>query len=154
MQAKREVSNPSPEFEGVRPPRTPVSVRKSSRVLGWPYLITDVTVAIASVFLAFLITNVNSIPGDAAGFLALRISIKNLLVTAIFVWAWIVCFRAFGLYERRANRHLTPRIIIAPACGSSCALLFVITSRAGTFKIDAVLLTWLIAFLLTVTARF
>lgn len=153
MQAKREVPHPSRNFEGVRALR-PISARKTSQRLGWPYFLADIAVAVASVFLAFLITTANSMPADAAGFLALRISIKNLLVTAIFAWAWIGFFRAFGLYQRRADRYRVLRIMVATACGSSCALLFVITSRAGTFKVDAVLLTWIVASSLSLATRF
>mgnify|MGYP003694169131 CR=1 FL=1 len=89
---------------------------------------------------AFLITNLNTMPADVGGFLALRVSVKNLLLTAVFSFAWTSVLRAFGLYEKRTHRQSGLRLVAASACASVFALLFVIlTSRAGTFKINAVL---------------
>jgi len=115
--------------------------------------IIDVLSAIASVLVAFLITNLNTMPADVGGFLALRVSVKNLLLTAFFSFAWTSVLRAFGLYEKRTDRQSGLRLFAASGCGSAFALLFVLTSRAGTFKINAVLLTWIIALSLIIATR-
>ena len=91
-------------------------------------------------------------PADVR-FLALRVSVKNLLLTAFFSFAWTSVLRAFGLYEKRTYRQSGLRLVAASACGSVFALLFVLTSRAGTFKINAVLFTWLIALSLMTCTR-
>jgi exopolysaccharide biosynthesis polyprenyl glycosylphosphotransferase len=116
--------------------------------------VSDVLAAIISIVLAFLITNLNSLPADFAGFLALRVSIKNLLGMAIFLCAWISLFRAFGLYRRRSYRDGNLRLLAATACGSSCALFFVLTSRSAAFGFGAVGWCWLIGFTLTLIFRF
>ena len=116
--------------------------------------ISDVLCAIVSVLAAFLITNINSMPANVTGFLALRVSVKNLLLTTVFAILWACVFRAFGLYEKRASPFSGLRLIAASACASSFALLFVFTSRAGAFKINAVVLSWIIALFLAIATRF
>src|SRR4030095_15895955 len=112
---------------------------------GWLYRAADCVAAVSSVGLAFLISNLNSLPPDFAGFLAVRISIKNLIGLAVFVCAWVVFFRAFGLYRRREPRNANLRLIGASACGSLCALFFVFTSRSASFGFEGVCLCWMIA---------
>src|SRR5436189_4375293 len=85
--------------------------------------ILDVISAIGSVLAAFLITNLNTMPADVGGFLALRVSVKNLLLTAFFSFAWTSVLRAFGLYEKRTSRESGLRLIAASACGSAFTLL-------------------------------
>jgi len=133
---------------------TAASARNASELHRWSYQATDVLAAIISIALAFLITSVNSLPADVAGFLALRISIKNLLGMAILLCAWVGLFRVFGLYRRRSYRDGNLRLLAATALGSSCALFFVFTSRSGGFGIDAVVWCWLIGLSLTLIFRF
>jgi len=103
---------------------------------------------------AFLISNINTMPANVTGFLALRVSVKNLLLTIVFAFLWTVVFRAFGLYEKRTSAYSGLRLIAASACASSFALLFVFTSRAGAFKLNAVFLSWIIALFLAFATRF
>ena len=109
-----------------------------------------------SVLGAFIVTNLGALPGHAAGFLALRVSVKNLLLMVVFTSVWTSIFRAAGLYQNR-NRQLNfetiLRLIAASAGGSSFALLFVITSRAGAFGHDTVLVSWLLAVSLAIGVR-
>jgi exopolysaccharide biosynthesis polyprenyl glycosylphosphotransferase len=153
MQASSEVPTPFRGFDNA-PARITADWPRSLPLLGWPYRAADGTVAIVSLGLAFLINNLNYLPPDVAGFLALRVSIKNLIGFVIFVCAWVGFFRAFGLYQRRSSRDANLRLIGASACGSSCALFFVFTSRSATFGFNAVVWFWLIALALTLTIRF
>jgi len=121
--------------------------------MGWAHRAVDTSIAMLSVILAFLATNLNSMPADARGFLSLRVSIKNLVVMGIFACAWTACFQIFGLYDKRRTRPGNLRVIAATLCGSSGALLFVFTSRARAFDLDAVLLSWIFALSLTVAMR-
>src|SRR5436190_15620714 len=153
MQARSEVPTPFRDFERA-PARITADWSQNLPQLGWPYRAADGTVAILSIGLAFMMNNLNHLPPDVAGFLALRVSIKNLLGFVIFVCAWVGFFRAFGLYQRRSPRDANLRLIGASACGSSCALFFVFTSRSATFGFAAVVLFWLIALVLTLATRF
>jgi FlaA1/EpsC-like NDP-sugar epimerase len=154
MRARRELSN------FFRPPGVsqPASHATGAERINPPFParaleIIDVLSAIVSVLVAFLITNLNTMPADVGGFLGLRVSVKNLLLTAVFSLAWTSVFRAFGLYEKRTHGYSGLRLIAANACASVFALLFVLTSRAGTFRINGVFLTWIIALSLTIAAR-
>jgi exopolysaccharide biosynthesis polyprenyl glycosylphosphotransferase len=153
MQARHQVSTPLRAIGSV-PGGTAAAARNRTQLRGWSYRASDVLAATISIVLAFLITNLNSLPGDFAGFLALRVSIKNLLGMALFLGAWIGLFRAFGLYRRRSYRDGNLRLLAATACGSSCALFFVFTSRSAAFGYEAVVWCWLIGLTLTLIFRF
>ena len=151
MQARREVSNPFRDFEDVR-----AATRQPARHLSqhaWLYRGADVLVAIVSIALAFLISNLKSLPPDIAGFLALRISIKNLLVMVLFAGAWAGFFHAFGLYRKQGGRVANLRLLTATLCGSSYAVLFVFTSRSGAFGFNGILWCWLFGLGLTLICR-
>jgi exopolysaccharide biosynthesis polyprenyl glycosylphosphotransferase len=155
MQAGRELPNLFRSSRGTQITSPAISdVTFNYRFATWVCKLTDVASAIASVVLAFLITNLNAMPADASGFLALRVSIKNLLLMAVFAFAWTGIFKAFGLYKARVNRDTTLRLLAATACGSLWALLFVFTSRAGAFKINALFLVWIFAAAMSIATRF
>jgi len=154
MQARHQVSAHFRSFGSMSERATAASARSASERRRWSYQATDVLAAISSIVLAFLITSVNSLPADVAGFLALRVSIKNLLGMAIFLCAWVGFFRAFGLYHRRPFHDGNFRLLAATAGGSSCALFFVFTSRSANFGLDAVVWCWLIGLSLTLIFRF
>jgi len=118
--------------------------------------VADVAIAILSVLGAFILTNLAALPGQVAGFLALRISVKNLLLLIIFSFLWSSTCRLFGLY-RNQNRNLgfetILRLLAATLTGSLLALIFVVTSRAGAFRLDTVLVFWAISIILSISAR-
>ena len=153
MQARLEVPTSFRNFDGAPAGRTADLARDTSQH-GWLYRAADGAAAVISVGLAFLISHLNSLPPDLAGFLAVRVSIKNLIGLAIFVCAWVGFLRAFGLYRKRAPRNANLRMIAASACGSLCAFFFVFTSRSATFGIDGVVLCWMIALSLVLIFRF
>lgn len=155
MQAGREFPNLLRSHRGTQITSPAVNdVTFNYKFATWVCKLTDVAGAIASVILAFLITNLNAIPADASGFLALRVSIKNLLLMAVFAFAWTGIFKAFGLYKARVKRDTTLRLLAATACGSLWALLFVFSSRAGAFKINALLLVWIFSLAMSIGTRF
>src|SRR6202008_1008211 len=99
MQARIRVPTPFRDFDSA-PAGISTDWSQSLPQLGWSYRAADGMAALTALALAFLINNLNSLPSDLAGFLALRVSIKNLLGLVIFVSAWVGFFRAFGLYQR------------------------------------------------------
>jgi exopolysaccharide biosynthesis polyprenyl glycosylphosphotransferase len=132
------------------------ALKTSSRVfLLKAYRMADIVIAIAALLCAFIITNLNQMPSELEEFLALRVTVKNLLLLGIFVFIWSsVCSRS-GLYDSpRLNRVVILRIVIACACGSFFALLFPLTSRSGAFRLSAVLWLWPISSSLSFLARF
>lgn len=125
----------------------------ASQFLARAYKIVDLVIVIGSVFGAWLLTNVGALPGHAFGFLALRVSIKNLLLVSLFGLACSLIYRGFGLYRyRRLNWSATGRVFAATTLASSLSVVFVLTSR-GNFPFNTVFLVWLIALCLTLAAR-
>ena len=114
----------------------------------------DIAIAVISPVCAFLLTNFDSLPNQAGGFLAMRITIKNLLLVGLFAFSWSNIFRAFGLYEnRRLNQSSILRFIAACTCGNIFGLIFVVTSRAGKFQLRALVLSWVISTSLVILTR-
>ena len=155
MQAGRELPHLFRSSRGTQVTSPAISdVTFNYRFATWVCKLADVASAMASVVLAFLITNVNAMPADARGFLALRVSIKNLLLMTVFAFVWAGIFNAFGLYKARVGRDNNLRLLAATACGSLGALLFVFTSRAGAFKISALFLVWIFGLAMSIATRF
>jgi exopolysaccharide biosynthesis polyprenyl glycosylphosphotransferase len=93
-------------------------------------------------------------PEDATGFLALRVSVKNLFLITLFTLQWSAICHAFGLYQKqRRNPDAIMRAVAASVCGGLFILLFMMTSRAGLFGLNAVLLAWCLAIFSTVAVR-
>jgi FlaA1/EpsC-like NDP-sugar epimerase len=126
------------------------------RIFTSPYEVADLVIALFGVIAAFILTNLGSVPAHAADFLALRVSVKSLLLLVLFAGTWSICFRAFGLYRReseRMNVETVVRLMAASAAGSSMALLFVVTSRAGAFGHGTTLVFWLLAVFSAIAVR-
>lgn len=93
-------------------------------------------------------------PDDATGFLALRVSVKNLLLITFFASLWSGVCHMFGLYRvQQRNRDATMRAIAASVCGGLFILVFMATSRAGLFDLKSVFVAWCLAIGATVTVR-
>ncbi len=156
MQASEELTNPFPTYERRHASRISNAGASTSQVLTSSYKIADVGIGVASVLGAFIATNLAAMPGHAAGFLVLRISVKNLLLLAFFAVVWSGIFRAFGLYQKqncKLNLDTVLRLTSASAGGSLFAFLFVVTSRAGAFGRNTVLVSWLLSVALAIAVR-
>ena len=84
----------------------------------------------------FIGSNWGQIPGGLAGFLALRLSVKNLLVSAIFLTAVASAFHIFGLTKPAVKTSLRDELAnLTKACvvAAIFAFLFPLTSNAGAF---------------------
>jgi exopolysaccharide biosynthesis polyprenyl glycosylphosphotransferase len=93
-------------------------------------------------------------PADVTGFLALRVSIKNVLLITLFALLWSAICHGFGLYRKqRRNPDAIMRAAAAGVCGGVFILLFMMTSRAGLFGISTVFLAWAMAIFATVAVR-
>lgn len=126
----------------------------ASRLLFHLYRIADIVIAIGSVTSAFIVTNLNHFHLETNGFLAVRVSVKNLLLMTIFALLWSRIYHAFGVYQMpRRRRDLLLRAAGAAACGGAMTLIFVVTSRAGLFGLDTAVLSWGIAICATVGTR-
>ena len=102
---------------------------------------TDTGLAVVILLGVFLLTNVERMPNGYQDFLALRLTVKNLLLIAGFAIVWRFVCALFGLYEWRKVRTRTSearRVLPVVACGSGAALMFPLLSVTGAFGFDAV----------------
>ena len=61
------------------------------------YALVNAAVALAVLLGVFMVVNWGRMPDGFGAFLAIRITIKNLMVSALFLATWVIIFRAFGL---------------------------------------------------------
>lgn len=155
MRASLELSKRLPSLERRLASAQPVRVKTSaSEFLTRSYKVADVLIAILCVPSAFIIINIRGMPDDATGFLALRVSVKNLLLITLFALLWSGICHAFGLYRKqRRNPDAIMRAAAASVCAGLFILLFMMTSRAGLFGLNAVFLAWCLAISSTVAVR-
>ena len=117
---------------------------------------TDMVVALVALLGAFLLTNVGRMPGGFADFLALRLTVKNLLLLIAFAGAWrLVCTLA-GLYRWEVVRHRRRelvRVLAAASVGSAAALVFPAISVTGAFRLVTVIVSLAAAALAMLLAR-
>lgn len=155
MRASLELSKQLPSFERrVASVGTSRLKSSASQFLIRTYKIADVLIAILCVPTAFIIINSRRMPEDATGFLALRVSVKNVLLMTFFALLWSGICHAFGLYRKEGrNPEAIMRAAAASVCGGLFILLFMMTSRAGLFGLNTVFLAWGLAISSTVTTR-
>lgn len=110
------------------------------------FRVTDAAVVLSALLLAFIATNLGDMPEGTRDFLALRITVKNLLLLLAFAMAWRGLCLVTGLYSKRnlydRGRELR-RVILSCGLVSVVALAFPAISRTGAFQYEAVLYFWI-----------
>jgi len=133
---ERATAPPRARANGHGRPRvqaTPPRVALFLRWAGW----TDMTVALSALVGAFLLTNVGRMPHGLAGFLALRLTVKNLVLLIAFAGAWRLICALVGLYRWEAVRNRRTeavRVLVAAMVGSAAAMVFPAISVTGAFS--------------------
>src|SRR5512133_2917330 len=84
--------------------------------------LSDTVIALATLITAFLVTNVGRMPHGLQDFLALRLTVKNLLLLVGFAVAWRGICTVSGLYrwnlvQRRRNEAI--RVLVAATLGGA-----------------------------------
>ncbi|HEX5385662.1 MAG TPA: sugar transferase [Gemmatimonadales bacterium] len=101
----------------------------------------DTGLALGVLVAALVMQNVGVLSGGIQAFLALRITVKNLLLLVGFVIGWPLLFRACGLYAAPARNPWNEealQVVKACAIGSLYALAVALTSESGAFGLPAV----------------
>jgi len=103
-------------------------------------------IGLAALVVAFLITNLGRMPQGFGEFLALRLTVKNLVLLAAFALIWRRICTASGLYQWkvvRRRRDEAIRILMATGVGGAVALIFAAISVTGAFQVVTVL-SWVV----------
>jgi len=118
-------------------PRTLRANRAAQRMLGaCRYL--DVLVVLGAVFGVFLLANAEHAgTRGLVAFLNLRITVKNLLLLALFAWVMHASLATFGLYDERRLAdpvNYALRLVVACLVGGIPLALFPLASSTGTVR--------------------
>jgi exopolysaccharide biosynthesis polyprenyl glycosylphosphotransferase len=103
-----------------------------------------------------VITNIRSVPYGLDAFLSTRITVKNVLLCALFVTGWSVILRLFRVYDRRAVQDAKAEVIrVVGACTVGCALgwVFPLTSVSGAVDAKVAWLCGLVSTLVVLGIR-
>jgi exopolysaccharide biosynthesis polyprenyl glycosylphosphotransferase len=121
------------------------------------YRFTDTAMALAVLFGVFIAANLDRAPNGLGELVALRVTIKNLLLLVGFAVVWSQIFNSLGLYSARrmsTGRNEFGRILAACSLGSLPALSFTLTSNSGSFHFRAVFYFWLGTVAATLSGRY
>ena len=102
------------------------------RLTAWQ--IADSILAIALLGGVVVATNLDQMPGGLEEFLAIRLTVKNVLLLTGFAWAWPFVLSLCGLYiptRLRTGHGEWPRLLVAGAVGATLAWVFPLTSESG-----------------------
>ena len=105
----------------------------------------------------FVATNIEQMPNGFQAFLAMRVTVKNVLLLAAFAFSWPGIFLALGLYDSaplRTPRDTMLRIVAACSIGTLPALAFTMTSASGLFGLGTIAYFWLTIVTVTLLLRF
>jgi exopolysaccharide biosynthesis polyprenyl glycosylphosphotransferase len=107
--------------------------------------VLETVMAVTVLVMTLLATNRERMPEGPAEFLALRVSLKNLLLLAVFVLSWPALFHCLDLYNGMRLRRLrdeAARLLLAGSIGTLLTLTFSLFSVSGAFGVRQVLYFW------------
>ena len=109
--------------------------------------LSDLVVAVIALIGAFMVTNVGRMPEGFGEFLALRLTVKNLVLLLTLAAAWRIICWGRGLYRWKLvqrRRDEAARVLLASALGGALALVFAAISLTGAFQVITVLV-WVVS---------
>ncbi len=110
--------------------------RASKPLVSRVHAVVNGAVALAVLLAVFVAANWGRMPDGLGGFLAIRITVKNLIVAGVFLLGFAWAFLALGLAKPARRGEFWKELLrVAAACGaaSALALLFFVTSNGGVF---------------------
>jgi hypothetical protein len=110
--------------------------RPSKPVTARVYAIVNAAVVLSVLLGVFTALNWGRMPGGFGQFLAIRVTLKNLLLAALLLLSCAIAFRAFGLSRPSPAAPLWRELLqVTKACTvvSVLALFFPLTTQSGAF---------------------
>ena len=105
----------------------------------------DLAIALTVLLAAFVLTNTESIPQGLAQFLAVRMSVRNVLIIIAFAMLWRGAASLAGLYDRRRMhrpRDEAARVLLVCTVMGLVVLPLPLFSDSGAFGARTVALFW------------
>jgi exopolysaccharide biosynthesis polyprenyl glycosylphosphotransferase len=122
----------------------------------WRRLV-DTAVMIATLGGLMLLVHEAKVPGALGEFLAMRITVKNFLLVAVFSVYWQACLVACGAYESPREEHLTAaalgRVALGCTIGSVGAFIFPLISKTRSLTPELMPVFWGLVTVATLGAR-
>src|SRR5882724_9734608 len=116
MGVTRKKTRPNGARPGRSAPRPADAARpREALFIHWAR-VSDTSVGVLALIGAFLITNVGRMPHGLEGFLAIRLTVKNLLLLLAFACVWRLICALAGLYRWEGVRvrwHEGLRVLLA-----------------------------------------
>lgn len=151
-----QTPGPAPSNGRVQPDRNRRLARLHAPLLFRLYRFVDLFVVLVVLGVTFVVTNLDSMPKGMDNFLAVRLTVRNLLVVGAFLVLWRLVFKAFGLYQRTlASSWLSEVLRTAGACAVAgvAALSFPLLSFTGAFGYWTAAYFWIVTTLAVLTMR-
>lgn len=120
------------------------------------YQLVDVAAALLALFVVFVAVNFQSLPSGLADFLALRVTVKNLLLLTSFCFLWQSLCRLCQLYNLAglsSYRAEAARVTVACTLGSLGIASFIISGVVISLPLRAAAYFWLMAIVTMFVAR-
>jgi exopolysaccharide biosynthesis polyprenyl glycosylphosphotransferase len=145
-------SPPQQDVRAARPRGRPAAVALSrgrprrNEIAAFMYRLADSAMVLVVLLAVFVVSNVGMMPHGLSEFLAVRLTIKNVLLIVAFTAAWRFIAGGCGLYEAigaRTWRDETGRVVLACTLGSIAALVFPLTSESAAFRFETILYFWI-----------
>lgn len=117
------------------PSRAVANLEADSRWGGWG--LADALLGVALLLLVLVAGNVDRMPRGVEEFLAVRLSLKNVLLLTLFGMSWPAVLWSSGLYDPkrlRDGRGEWPRLLLASVVAGCLAMLFPLTSQSGAAR--------------------
>lgn len=109
-------------------------------IAGWLRVI-DALTALGAVCIAFVFHYRHRMPNGLEDFLAIRVTVRNLILLASVAVTWFVVCRMIGLYRSRRNRTIrgeAMRIMLAGGVGGASVMLMLLVSMENFFGLQSV----------------
>jgi exopolysaccharide biosynthesis polyprenyl glycosylphosphotransferase len=120
------------------------------------YQLVDTAAVLLALFIVFVAVNYPSLPSGLADFLAMRVTVKNLLLLTGFGFLWQSLCRLCKMYdlaESGSYREEATRVIMACTLGSFCIAGFIASGVFVALPLRAAGYFWLAAIGTTLIAR-
>ncbi len=146
-EATRDRTLFAPPVRRSGPVRSAAGAIGAAPATGWR--IVDAVLGVALLLMIVTVGNSEQMPTGVKELLAMRLSLKNVLLLTAFGVAWPLVLWGCGLYEParlRDGRGEWPRLLLASVIASFLVMIFPLTSQSGaTQPIHALLFAVMIA---------